>query len=173
MWLVCSTVAIAYIRTFVCIPHTCEAQKHAGKKLPNRQANTVNTDNFCAYAQPYSNNCRNLEERSSHSSPLFGPAWAEINCHFGKAPMMVMVAFGRAFNCVMEGLQILLGHLFDIFKIYLKFGLITLVFYFVAEWYILHYTDFDTFMEPQPLLKPVSNSTASKVYRFVLDFFLG
>ncbi|XP_039964579.1 uncharacterized protein LOC126761332 [Bactrocera neohumeralis] len=87
--------------------------------------------------------------------------------------MMVMMAFGRAFNCVMEGLQILLGHLFDIFKIYLKFGLMTLVFYFVAEWYILHYTDFDTFMEPQPLLKPVSNSTASKVYRFVLDFFLG
>nr|XP_036220702.1 uncharacterized protein LOC106618217 [Bactrocera oleae] len=86
---------------------------------------------------------------------------------------MVMVAFGRAFNCVMEGLQILLGHLFDILKIYLKFGLITLVFYFVAEWYILHYVDFNTFQEPQPLMKPASNSTASKVYRFVLDFFLG
>lgn len=87
--------------------------------------------------------------------------------------MLVLVALGRAVTCVMEALRILFGHLFDIFKIYLKFGLITLVFYFVAEWYILRYSDFDTFMEPKPLLKPDSNSTVGKVYRFFVDFFLG
>lgn len=73
----------------------------------------------------------------------------------------------------MEGLRILLGHIFDIFKIYLKFGIITLAFYFVAEWYILRFTDFDTIMEPKQILKAHHNSTAGKIFRLLIDFFVG
>ncbi|KAH8246133.1 uncharacterized protein [Drosophila kikkawai] len=84
---------------------------------------------------------------------------------------------------LMELLHQLLLNVFDIFKIYLKFALITLVIYFLAEWYILRYgaeleAELDAHLVAGAELRqesperPESNSTLSKVFRFVVNFFI-
>ncbi|KAH8293820.1 hypothetical protein KR054_005077 [Drosophila jambulina] len=84
---------------------------------------------------------------------------------------------------LVELLHQLLVNLFDIFKIYLKFALITLVIYFLAEWYILRYgadleAELDAHLVEGAELRqesperPESNSTLSKVFRFVVNFFI-
>ncbi|KAH8379159.1 hypothetical protein KR009_003320 [Drosophila setifemur] len=85
---------------------------------------------------------------------------------------------------LMELLHQLLLNVFDIFKIYLKFALITLALYLAAEWYILRYgaeleAQLDAHLvqgAPQlgeePPERTESNSTLSKVFRFVVNFFI-
>ncbi|XP_023174170.2 uncharacterized protein LOC111601692 [Drosophila hydei] len=62
-----------------------------------------------------------------------------------------------------------------IFKIYVKFALITLVIYFVAEWYIVRYgVELEDQLDAQLAAneRPASNSTLSKVFRFIVNFFI-
>lgn len=62
-----------------------------------------------------------------------------------------------------------------ILKIYIKFALITLVIYFVAEWYIVRYgAELEAQLDAQVDAneRPASNSTLSKVFRLVLNFFV-
>lgn len=84
---------------------------------------------------------------------------------------------------LMELLHQLFLHILDIFKIYIKFALITLVIYFLAEWYILRYgaeleAELDAHLVEGAELReesperPESNSTLSKVFRFVVNFFI-
>ncbi|KAH8256271.1 uncharacterized protein [Drosophila bipectinata] len=85
---------------------------------------------------------------------------------------------------LMELLHQLAWNVFDIFKIYIKFALLTLVFYLIAEWYILRYgaeleAQLDAHLaegaplrEGSPEERPESNSTLSKVLRFVVNFFI-
>ncbi|KAH8270009.1 hypothetical protein KR018_002135 [Drosophila ironensis] len=80
---------------------------------------------------------------------------------------------------LMELLHQLLLNVFDICKIYIKFALITLAIYLTAEWYILRYgaeleAQLDAHLvEGAPLPeRPESNSTLSKVLRFVVNFFI-
>ncbi|XP_030372774.1 uncharacterized protein LOC115622835 [Scaptodrosophila lebanonensis] len=70
-------------------------------------------------------------------------------------------------------------NIFDIFKIYLKFAFITLVIYFVAEWYVLRYgaeleaqLDAAVAAEARGAERPAANSTLNKVYRFILNFLI-
>ncbi|XP_034481810.1 uncharacterized protein LOC117787407 [Drosophila innubila] len=77
---------------------------------------------------------------------------------------------------LMEWLLQLCRHIIDIFKIYLKFGLITLALYFIAEWYIIRYgaeleeDQRDAQVSANDL--PASNSTLSQVLRIVMNFFV-
>jgi len=69
--------------------------------------------------------------------------------------------------------QMLLNILY-IFKIYLKFALITLALYFVAEWYISRYgAELEAQLDVQAAAndRPDSNSTLTKVFQIVLNFF--
>ncbi|EDW18605.1 uncharacterized protein LOC6582426 [Drosophila mojavensis] len=66
-------------------------------------------------------------------------------------------------------------NIFWIFKIYIKFALVTLVVYFAAEWYIVRYgAELEDQLDAQLAAneRPASNSTLSKVFRFVLNFFI-
>ncbi|KRF98505.1 uncharacterized protein Dwil_GK28132 [Drosophila willistoni] len=70
-------------------------------------------------------------------------------------------------------------HILDIFKIYLKYAFITLILYFIAEWYILRYGDELEAQIDAHLIngrdqgdRPPSNSTLSKVFRFIVNFFI-
>lgn len=83
----------------------------------------------------------------------------------------------------MDLMHHLLLNVFDIFKIYIKFAMITLVIYFLAEWYILRYgaeleAELDAHLVEGAELRqesperPESNSTLSKVFRFVVNFFI-
>ncbi|KAH8402827.1 hypothetical protein KR222_001890 [Zaprionus bogoriensis] len=75
----------------------------------------------------------------------------------------------------MEMLHHLCVNILDIFKIYLKFALITLVIYFVAEWYIVRYgAELEAELDAQVAAdeRPASNSTLNKVFRLVLNFFV-
>ncbi|KAH8398308.1 hypothetical protein KR215_003588 [Drosophila sulfurigaster] len=65
----------------------------------------------------------------------------------------------------------------QIFKIYIKFAFITLIVYFVAEWYIVKYgaeleAQLDAQLGGENNEPPASNSTLSKVIRVVLNFFV-
>lgn len=75
----------------------------------------------------------------------------------------------------MEMLHDVWFHLLYIFKIYIKFALITLVIYFVAEWYIVRYgAELEDQLDAQVPAndRPGSNSTLYKVFRLVLNFFI-
>ncbi|KAM8711018.1 hypothetical protein ACLKA7_017619 [Drosophila subpalustris] len=66
-------------------------------------------------------------------------------------------------------------HILQIFKIYLKFGLLTLALYFMAEWYIVRFgpelgDQLDAKVAANE--RPTSNSTLSQVFRIVLNFFV-
>lgn len=72
---------------------------------------------------------------------------------------------------LLEYLQIAFQNLVDILKIYLKFAILTLCLYLIAEWYIVRFgIDLD---DEQASLVPAQfgqNSTLHKVYRFAVDF---
>ncbi|KNC30789.1 hypothetical protein FF38_01061 [Lucilia cuprina] len=70
--------------------------------------------------------------------------------------------------------QITFQNIFDILKIYLKLGLITVFFYLVTEWYVLHFgidlNDADASLVPKTSANnggSSSNSTVVKVYRLL------
>lgn len=78
-------------------------------------------------------------------------------------------------------LQITFQNIFDILKIYLKLGLITVVIYLVTEWYIIQFgidiNDTQATLAPKTSVNSNNNngttsSTLIKVYRFLLDFFI-
>ncbi|KAH8366227.1 hypothetical protein KR093_010417 [Drosophila rubida] len=63
----------------------------------------------------------------------------------------------------------------QILKIYVKFAFITLIVYFVAEWYIVRYgAELEAQLDAQLADNdhPASNSTWGKVIRVVLNFFV-
>ncbi|ALC43371.1 CG42445 [Drosophila busckii] len=74
-----------------------------------------------------------------------------------------------------ELLQQLYVNLVCMFKIYLKFVLLTIVIYFVAEWYITRYgveleDQLDGRVDENQ--RPGSNSTLNKVFRFIVNFLI-
>ncbi|EDW69268.1 uncharacterized protein [Drosophila virilis] len=75
----------------------------------------------------------------------------------------------------MELLHQLCVNIVWIFKIYLKFAFITVIIYLVAEWYIVRYgIELEDQLDGNVAAndRPASNSTLSKVFRFVLNFFI-
>lgn len=77
---------------------------------------------------------------------------------------------------LMELLHQLCLHILDIFKIYLKFGLITLAVYFIAEWYIIRYgaelVEDQRDAQVAASDRSASNSTLSQMFRIVLNFLV-
>ncbi|XP_037929325.1 uncharacterized protein LOC119663798 [Teleopsis dalmanni] len=74
----------------------------------------------------------------------------------------------------MECLQNIFRNISDIFKIYLKLAVITLVIYFVAEWYILRYgLEFDEAPQTQiAAQKPRNVSSVEKLFKLMINFFI-